>query len=236
MNSLKHGFKGILKAVGVGSAYYYLKERVYLKMTAVVVQKDLSALSPLEPALDRAGVEILRISTSGVDFQPLNASARVRYRSQERRDKALFYLRKGYRGVALVKDGEICGDIWYWGHWDSHAHAVHPDLGWLAISCGCEDAYGFDLYICPDDRGKDWSRLLQSAALRQMKDDGFKRALGYYVLDNLPALWVHRTLKWSEVQRVEVARFFFLRQSRVKPSNLASAPPKGQQSPTTTTG
>jgi len=235
MNSLKCNLKRILKAVGVGSVYYYFKEWVFLKKTAVVVQRDLSSVSPLEPALERAGVEIHRISPSGVDFQQGNSSGRVRYRSQERRDKALFYLRKGYRGVALVKEGEIHGDIWYWGHWDSHAHAVHPDLRWLSISCGSQDAYGFDLYICPDNRGKDWARLLQDAALRQMRDDGFRRALGYYWLNNLPALWVHRTLKWSEIQRVDLARFFFLRRSRVKPSSLASTAPE-REAPRTMTG
>jgi hypothetical protein len=35
--------------------------------------------------------------------------------------------------------------------------------------------------------------------------------LGYYWADNIPALWVHRTLRWKVLERIKVTRVSFAR-------------------------
>jgi len=193
--------KSFLKAAEVDRVYYYLQDRIFLARTSVLVEKDLSSLQPLGDALQRAGVEIVRVTTD----------AHCTFHDEARRKKTLRYLRRGYRGVALVMAGVVVGDIWYWSPRLPGGDSVHPDLKWLPISCGNDDVYGFDLHLCPDNRGKNLANLLQLAALHEMRKDAFKRVFGYYWLDNLPALWVHRTLRFKEVRRVAVTRLFFIR-------------------------
>ena len=216
VNHTMPSFKRILKAFYADKVYYHFKVYVYFKKTFVVVEKDLSSLPPLGDALKRAGVEAVRV-TAGALAQDGSESPRLRYRDDERRSRSFAYLRKGYRGVALVSNGEVVGDIWYCGGPKRPGNRpIHPDLKVLATSCGNHDAYGFDLYLCPEKRGKNWANLLQRAAVNEMKNDGFTRALGYYDVKNLPALWVHRTLQWTEVQRVDVMRFYFFRHTHIR--------------------
>jgi hypothetical protein len=46
-----------------------------------------------------------------------------------------------------------------------------------------------------------------------LRKKGFKKAYGYFYLKNIPALWMHRTLRWRELKHVRVTRFFIFRKA-----------------------
>lgn len=201
--------KRVLKAARVDRAYSYLRDEIFFGRGAVVVEKDLASLSPMNGALRQTDLEIVAVTLDAVTAQA-QAAPRLSYPSAERHQKILRYLQRGYGGVALVRSGVVIGDIWYWSPEAARGTSVHPDLQWLPISCGKGDVYCFDLVLSPDQRGKNLANLLQAAALHHVRAAGFARALGYYWVDNLPAAWVHRTLRWREVRRAAVTRFFRL--------------------------
>ena len=199
--------KRLLKAAQMHRLYHYLEGRIFFSKIGVLVEKDLSSLQPLGDAVAKAGLQVVRVTADALapntpTHPPLS------YQSEKRHQKILRYLRCGYRGVALARSGVVVGDVWYWSPAFALENALHPDLRWLPISCGKDDVYGFDLVLFPGERGKNLANLVQTAALHEIRRDGFQRVFGYYWLDNLPALWVHRTLRWKEVRRVAVSRFY----------------------------
>lgn len=204
-------FKPILKAVKLDTLYYFMHARIYINKVAITVEKDLSSLRPVQGLLEQAGVKLVEI-TPGSLMQSATTQPSLTYPDEERQKTAMNYLKKGYRGIALVNGKEVSGDIWYTSA-SNRTTTIHPDMKWLLMNCGDNDAYAFDMYLHPGNRGKNLANLLQNGALHEIRKNGFARALGYYWADNIPALWVHRTLQWKELRRVKVTRFLCLRHS-----------------------
>jgi GNAT superfamily N-acetyltransferase len=127
--------------------------------------------------------------------------------------KAGCNLKDGLRGYALVKDDLIVGDIWCACPIKADEKVCHPDMDWLGIDGQAGEVYIFDMYIDPRERGNSLAAPFQKAALYALKADGYTKAYGYYWTDYLPALWMHRLLKWKERGRVQVWRFFSARGS-----------------------
>lgn len=205
---IKESTKNLLKFFKVDVVYYFFKNYIFFNRVAVKAEKNLADIVPVDAQLEKAGVKLVEITSSSLrgddNCQPLF------YLDEERKEKALLYLRKGYQGLAVVSGNEVNGDIWYTSARNKPKGSIHPDLGWLKMSCGESDAYAFDMYLNPARRGKNLANLLQGGVLNQIKKDGFTRALGYYWAENIPALWVHRTLQWTETGRVKVSRFWCL--------------------------
>ena len=147
-------------------------------------------------------------------MQGSKTEERLVYPDKKRLKTGMIYLGKGYHGVALVRGREVCGDIWYAGNCDHNNGLVHPDLKWLRMECADNDVYAFDMYLYPGKRGSNLATLLQNGVLHEIRKNGYTRALGCYWADNIPALWVHRTLKWTELRRLKVTRFFQLYHSQ----------------------
>ena len=201
--------KRLLKSMKVDVLWYFLRSRIYINKIAVPVVKDLSFQQPLYDALARAGVELVALTPRNLADNPISERALI-YDDPDRLKTAREYLERGYRGVALVRGLEICGDIWYAAAENQATRKIHPDLKWLKMECGFDEVYAFDMYLRPDKRGHNLAGLLQGGALYEIWQQGFARARGYYWADNIPALWVHRTLKWQELKRVKVTRFMAL--------------------------
>jgi hypothetical protein len=201
--------KRLLKAARLNRAYRHLQEHIFLSRVGVLVEKDLASLQPLGDAVKKAGLEIVRV-TADVVAPNAHGTPRILYQSPKRLEKVLRYMRRGYRGVALARAGVVVGDVWYWSAAFALDNCRHPDLRWLPIVCGRDDVYAFDLALFPDERGKNLANLVQTTALHEIRSDGFQKVFGYYWLENLPALWVHRTLRWKEVRRVAVSRVYCL--------------------------
>lgn len=228
VNNFSARLKQILKAAKAGQLYYYLRSLFFMHKEAVPVEKDLATLRPVQVELERAGVEIIQLAmTPEAAVQNSETRQSLTYPDKERRKTVMKYLRKGYRGVALVDGNDVIGDIWYASAATQRRGAVHPDLKWLGIKCGDNAAYAFDMYLPPARRGKNMANMLQNGALHEIKKNGYSRALGYFWADNLPALWVHRMLKWNELKRVKVTRLLCFYHSHVCEESKAKKDPAG---------
>lgn len=210
-NQFINRFKPILKAVKLDTLYYFIRARFYINKVAITVEKDLSSLRPVQGLLEQAGVKIVAI-TPELLMPNGKTEQSLFYPDVARQKTAMNYLKDGYCGVALVNGKEVSGDIWYTSACNIR-RTIHPDLKWLLMKCGDNDAYAFDMYLHPGNRGKNLANLLQNGALHEIRKNGFVRALGYYWAENIPALWVHRTLQWKELRRVKVTRLLCLRHS-----------------------
>lgn len=195
----------IAETIRFNGLLYLFREIMYRNREAILVEKDLSSLQSQEDALRRAGLHIEEIT------RPAITSHALQYRVKNRFLKAAHYLDKGYSGLALVSGNEVNGDIWYSAASTAHDGAVHPDVKWLGIRCEDNYAYTFDMYLNPGKRGGTIATLLQLGAMHELKKKGFDKAFGYFWTNNIPALWVHRMLKWSERARIKVTRFFFIK-------------------------
>jgi GNAT superfamily N-acetyltransferase len=88
------------------------------------------------------------------------------------------------------------------------------------------------MYISSTYRGKNLAVLLQRSLHQTLKDEGYVKVYGAYYEDNLPALWMHRMLKFKEHPRRKVFRFFFYVRSALltsanAPLSLANTTQKG---------
>lgn len=205
--------KKILIAVKIDVIYSYLRGSIYFDWEAVTVAKDLASLTPTHDSLERQGVKLIKLTPESF-MQHAKTEQPLTHIDKMRMKKCMRYLDKGYHGVALLMGQEVYGDIWYTGSLNKKNVGMHPDQKWLLMQCEDSDAYGFDMYIHPDKRGKNLATLLLNGALHEMQREGYTRALGYYWAKNIPALWVHRTLKFNELGTVRVSRFLWLRFSR----------------------
>lgn len=125
-----------------------------------------------------------------------------------RRMKAFQYLKKGWRNFAIVKDSTVVGDVWCVTFPPGLAYHMHPDLKMLGIQYKEGEAYGFDMLIDPAYRGKNLAVPLHRHLQVSLKNEGFTKVYGYYWNDNLPALWMHRMIKFHELPKRRVSRFF----------------------------
>ena len=184
------------------------KEIIYKNRIAVVVKKELR--SELAVPLGQNGSEAI---CAEITQATLNDGLHNQYKNREL--KAASYLERGFCGFGLFLDKEVVADIWYyWPHRTPGVHS-HKDLDWLGIQCPENTVYAFDMFLNPRLRGQNLAPFFQGSFLVHLRDLGAELAYGYYWLDNLPALWVHRMLKWDEVKRLEVTRFFNYRKAKV---------------------
>jgi len=209
LNRLTTRVKHILKAIKLDIVYYYLRETIYINRVAVTVEKDLSSLIPLKDSLEQAGVKLVAVTPDSI-MQDAKKEQSLIFTDEDRRKSAVHYLNEGYQGFAVVREREVCGDIWYTSARNNRKGPIHPDVEWLGIQCGENEAYAFDMYLQPDKRGNNLANLLHNGALHEIKKNGFARVFGYYWAKNIPALWVHRTLRYKELRRIKVTRLFFI--------------------------
>lgn len=187
----------------VRAALRGILELVHQDLQATVVEKDLEATEAkdVKPA-DSAGT---MIEVSSADSGPYLSALR-RERGDLSRAKALRYLESGFRGVAAVEGGRVIGAVWSVTRDESRLPWVHGDLRRLRVGLEAGEAYMFDMYIEPEHRGMALSTSLFRAAYAGLRARGFLKAKGYYAVNNLPALWMHRVLGYREVARVRVRR------------------------------
>lgn len=156
-----------------------------------------------------------------VEFQSEDLRAeRWKFPVPSRAVKASRNIKRGLRGFALVHDTTVVGDLWCLCHKVNGANVSCPDFKMLDIVCREREAYAFDMYIDPTYRGKNLAVPLQRSLQHTLKSEGYKKVYGSYYEDNLPALWMHRMLKFKEYPRRKVFRFFFyLRSTLVDAAN-----------------
>ena len=60
-------------------------------------------------------------------------------------------------------------------------------------------------------RGKNLAVPLQRNLHITLKSEGYKKLYGYFWNDNIPAMWMHRMLKFKELPRRRVSRIFIIK-------------------------
>lgn len=131
--------------------------------------------------------------------------------------KTRINLKCNLRSFAIVEGSTVIGDVWCFINPKAGKIIAHPalkDLEILDIKLSAGEAYSFDMAIAPPYRGKNLATPLQRYLQASLKAEGCQKVYGYYWDDNIPALWMHRMLKFKELPKRRVSRFFFLMQVR----------------------
>ncbi len=178
-----------------------LHEMLYYNRVAVVVVKELERLRPVDLSHGETDLRLMEIGKDCLDKTAFN------YLHRSRAIKAARYLEKGYRGYALVKGNTVIGDVWYFDLWGAVSRKIHRDLKWLGVDLGDKDAYGFDMYVSPQWRGNLTANLLLGGMMHRLRELGCRHLYGCYFADNIPALWSHKMLGFTEIKRLKKKRF-----------------------------
>src|SRR4030066_1377940 len=181
----------------------FFKEVIYWNRKAIVVEKDLSEARFREEIFRDANVEF-------VELHPETFSKRkIVYGLKNRYLKAVHYFGRGCGCHALVRGNEVIGDAWYYAPRESNGLSDHADLHWLGITLGLDSVYSFDIYFVPEERGKNLAAALQSSSMYALHQKGYKKAMAYYWVDNIPAIWNTRVINgWKEMKAIAASRFF----------------------------
>ena len=218
-------FYGIREALAEGNLKDCIHRRIFWDRLATPVEMDLTKLPPQininqDTSYNFTEVKLTDLQTNKW-YIPISS----------RRLKAFHNLQKGWRWLVITKDSTVVGDVWCVPYQRGLAYKMHPDLKMLGIRCGEGEAYGFDMLIHPTYRGKNLAVPLHRHLQLTLKNEGYRKVYGYYWDDYLPALWMHRMLKFNELPKRLVSRYFFLIKSRYLDKTSASFQDKQNGSP-----
>ncbi len=192
-----------------------IRPRFFWKRKATPVEMDLATIPPVSPDLFREAC----CSLDELEMDDLRAG-KWSFLTPSRGYKAFCNLKKGWRGFALHQENQVIGDVWCVTPRGDGLPVSHPDLRMLGIVCGNREAYAFDMQIAPSFRGKNLAAPLQRSLQAILKAEGCQKVYGYYWDDNLPALWMHRVLKFRELPKRQASRFlWFTKANFIENSN-----------------
>ena len=190
------------EALTEGRFLELLRQYIFLDRTAIPAEMDLIKIQFDKNSLE-AEFQFLELRMDELD------SKKWKFAVPSRRIKAYRNLRKGFRGFAVAQNSTIIGDVWCVVTDGTGCVVKHPDLEMLGIECEHGDAYGFDMVIAPDYRGKKLAGPLQRYFQRTLKLEGFTKLYGFYWEDNLPAMGMHQSLNYRELPKRRVSRIFW---------------------------
>ena len=181
-----------------------LKKSLYQCDETVPVEKDLANLKNLSERFSSQNLEILELN------QDNYFDARYKHSHKSRQERALHYLRSGYRTFVVVKEDEIVAEVWYVTKSFSRLSYIHPRVKWFGIEISDVDVYLFDLFVNPEIRKSFPTTVFLAQVLSTLQKKGFEKAYGDYVSNNTPALWVHRSLGYKEHPSFAVKRYLLV--------------------------
>lgn len=211
---VKMRFIQIADALRSGGWRSLLREAVFLRRTAMIVEKDLAEVTERPAPLNSAQLKLIEIDEKllhAVDYD---------FAVRHRKLKALRYLKMGYRGFAMARGKVIFGDLWYYtAESTDDVTALHPDLRQFGFKAWERNqVYTFDIFVAPAARKLGVSAAFQNNAMALLASQGYTKAFAWYFADNIPAVWCTRvTNKWKEVRAVSVSRFLAF--IRIVPDN-----------------
>ena len=177
----------------VGQCLYWCGE-------LVPVERDLASVAPVDALLRKLNAELIRQSPDNCRDYHLT------YPILSRKYKAVRYLARGFRSFTLIRNNEVLGDVWHARAGATRAELSHRDFDVLGITPGEKEVYLFDMFIDPKHRGQSLAMPLLGGALYGLGRDGCAKGYGFFKADNIPALWVHRMLKYKALPRVRIRR------------------------------
>lgn len=231
MNTLSLMFENLLlvwhqawEAFAEGGLKNVLRQRFFWKRKATPVEMELRTLAPSPAKFLRdynyAFVEIR---------EEYLRDGMLYFSTGSRGTKAWRNLKKGWRGFALTLRGEVVGDVWCVTPREDGLPVQHADLEMLGITAQAKEAYAFDMYILPDHRGENLAASFHRSLHDLLRSEGCNKIYGFYWDDNLPALWMHRIMKFRELPKRQVTRFlFFMKAEDVSNAGHSQKTSQGQ--------
>jgi hypothetical protein len=199
-------FYQILEVIKSHGISYLLHELIFFNREAVPVVKELFDLkSPLNYIFE-SDITFNEISSDNKDMKLI-------FPLKSRYYKMLMRLNKGYTVFVIMRGNEVIGDVSGTNPEISSSGKYHSDLKKLDIKLKEKEVYMFDLFLNPDVRGGATANFLMSSAMLSLKNQGIIKVYGYYMTNNYPALWLHKMLKFKELNRVIIQRFLFIERS-----------------------
>lgn len=212
MENTKLAFNMLQHAIAEGKLLELFHQQVFLNRIATPAWIDLTKIGSYEnTGLDK---EFQFVELKADDLH----SGKWDFAVPNRRIKAHRNLKRSLRGFAIVQDSIVLGDFWCTVGRRVDNKITHPDLQMLGIVCEQDEAYGLDMFITPEYRGKNLAVSLQRYLQTTLKLADYKKIYGYYWDDNIPAMWMHRMLQFKELPKRRVSRFF----SFIKAGELSS--------------
>jgi GNAT superfamily N-acetyltransferase len=203
--TIKLVYHQVIEALDEGGVRAVFRPRVFWNRIATPVVMELSTTNfPLADHLQSTNFQFVEIIMD--DLQARKWCFAIPSRGL----KALRNLKRGFRCFAVTEDSTVVGDVWCLIPHKDGKYISHPDLEMLGIKCEKGDVYAFDMYIAPRYRGKDLASPLHKFLHARIKMEGCQKVYGYYWDDNLPALWMHRILRFKELPKRRISRFFFI--------------------------
>lgn len=206
----------VRQALEEGGLRNLIRTRVFRQRLATPVEMDLSTL-PAFRTFEGSDYQFIELTRDEL------CTGRWSFVEPSRRFKASGNLRKGWRSFILVKGSTVVADIWCITRYKDGNPITHPDLDMLGIHCAEGQAYAFDMFIDPGFRGKNLAVPLQRSLHSLLKTEGCRKVYGFYWDDNRPALWMHRMLKFRELPKRQVSRFFSLQNTRALDQNKSAS-------------
>lgn len=186
----------------------FLKETFHFNREIVVTYKNLEEDLNYDKYVMNNNYKFLELSKQNIDDYDLN------FTMKSRQMKANSLVEQGYHCFCLVDGNNVLGDIWYFSYDNNYARDNHRDLDYLRITLQPKEAYMFDMHVLKDKRGGDLVKILLANALLELKENECAKVYGYYVSNNIPALWVHRIFGYKEIMKYKTNRFLFYRASQ----------------------
>ena len=201
---LRIHFNQVLETWKREGFFSVLHTAFFINKEIVPVEKHLNSLKSTNFPSGKKNFKFIEI------LKDKAGNAHLIYPLKSRYLKMAHNLDMGYRGFAIIKGDEVIGDIWYLSPNSSKEVIKQPDLKLLNITLNEKEAYMFDMFVMPAERGCGLVNFLLGNALIALKTKGFIKVYGFYMADNIPALWVHRTLGYKELKKFKVQRILFL--------------------------
>jgi len=216
INEMRTIFYRIREELSRGNLWNFFHTQVFINRIATPVEMALTS-SPTSTSY-RQDSEYNYIE---LKYSDLSTNI-FQYANHSRRYKALQNFKKGWRCISVCIDSMVVGDVWCSPFREGYAYHRPPDLKMLGIQCVAGEAYAFDMLIDPAYRGKNLAVPLHRYLHLTLKNEGYRKVYGYYWDDNIPAMWMHRMIKFHELPKRRVSRFFLLIHARDLGNNGAT--------------
>jgi len=204
--NIKLALKLIGDAVKKRELSRFFHQQVFYKRVAIPGYFDLMQLEISKDPLLGLNYQFIELHASEIEAR------KHTFLAANRRLAALRHFKQGLRGFALVDNQNVViGDVWCLTPCQEKMPIQHPDLAMLAIDCVSGDAYALDIFLPPSLRGKNLAAALHRSLQLTLKREGWRRLYAYYWEDNIPSRWMHWMLKFSELPKLHISRFFFIK-------------------------
>lgn len=181
-------------------------QQVFYKRVAIPGYFDLARLEISKDPLFGLAHRFIELTREDIE------AGKWIFLAAQRRLTALRHFKQGLRGFALVDNQNIViGDVWCLTPGKEKKPIQHPDLSMLDIQCAAQDAYALDIFLPPSHRGKNLAAPVHRSLELTLKQEGLQRLYAYYWEDNIPSRWMHLMLKFNELPKLLVSRFFFIK-------------------------